>query len=268
MFLDKDEIKINNEFVKKGYIVRKIEDLESKNYINNIFINFMKNKIDLKSLGLIDKDILNNFHKFIKVKDLNKFRVALIHYLNQDKLIREKYFQLGKKYLYAITGNELVMQKRINLSIQFPKDKSSLLPIHSDTWSGDSPYEVVLWVPLVNCYLTKSMYILPPKYLSEVNKFFSRKGYNVDSEKVFKQFKKKVEWVDIKSDEILIFNQNLPHGNVVNLESETRWSLNCRFKSIFSPYGDKKIGEFFEPITLRAISQIGMNYKYPNESKS
>ena len=67
---------------------------------------------------------------------------------------------------------------------------------------------------------------------------------------------------------ILIFNQNLPHGNVVNLESETRWSLNCRFKSVFSPYGDKKIGEFFEPITLRAISKIGMNYKYPNESKS
>ena len=127
MFLDKDEIKINNEFVKKGYIVRKIEDLESKNYINNIFINFIKNKIDLKSLGLIDKDILNNFHKFIKVKDLNKFRVALIHYINQDKLIREKYFQLGKKYLYAITGNELVMQKRINLSIQFPKDKSCLV---------------------------------------------------------------------------------------------------------------------------------------------
>ena len=35
-----------------------------------------------------------------------------------------------------------------------------------------------------------------------------------------------------------------------------------------TPDGDKKIGEFFEPITLRAISQIGMNYKYPDESKS
>ena len=36
-----------------------------------------------------------------------------------------------------------------------------------------------------------------------------------------------------------------------------------RFKSIFSPYGDKKIGEFFEPITLRPASKIGMNYKLP-----
>tara|TARA_B110000211_G_scaffold234258_1_gene303163 strand:- start:4946 stop:5755 length:810 start_codon:yes stop_codon:yes gene_type:complete len=269
MFLEDNEIKINKEFTEKGYIVRKIKNLDYKNYINSIFINFIKKKINLKELkNLSDNDILNNFHKFMEVKDLNKFRVDLIHHINKDKLIREKYFQLGKEYLYLIAGNELVMQKRINLSIQLPNDKSSLLPIHSDTWSGDSPYEVVLWIPLVNCYSTKSMYILPPKYLPEINKSFSNGIYDGDSEKIFKKFKKKVEWINIKINEVLIFNQNLPHGNVVNLEPETRWSLNCRFKSIFSPYGDKKIGEFFEPITLRAISQIGMNYKYPDESKS
>jgi hypothetical protein len=55
----------------------------------------------------------------------------------------------------------------------------------------------------------------------------------------------------------------LPHGNIVNKELETRWSMNCRFKSIFSPYGDKKIGEFFEPITLRVASEIGINYNLP-----
>ena len=55
----------------------------------------------------------------------------------------------------------------------------------------------------------------------------------------------------------------LPHGNRVNFEKETRWSLNCRFKGVFTPYGDKKIGEFFEPITLRPVSKQGMNYKLP-----
>ena len=43
-----------------------------------------------------------------------------------------------------ILGNELAMQIRINLSIQLPKDDSSLLPIHSDVWSGDSPFESVV----------------------------------------------------------------------------------------------------------------------------
>ena len=44
--------------------------------------------------------------------------------------------------LNKIIGNELVMQKNINLSIQLPKDESSLLPIHSDTWSGTLPLKV------------------------------------------------------------------------------------------------------------------------------
>ena len=68
---------------------------------------------------------------------------------------------------------------------------------------------------------------------------------------------------ELKAGEVLIFNQNLPHGNRVNQESETRWSMNCRFKSVFTPYGDKKIGEFFEPVTLKAASRVGMNYRFP-----
>ena len=60
------------------------------------------------------------------------------------------------------------MQLRINLSIQMPNDDSSLLPIHSDVWSGDSPFESVIWLPLVNCYKTKSIYLLN-KTLTENN---------------------------------------------------------------------------------------------------
>jgi len=62
----------------------------------------------------------------------------------------------------------------------------------------------------------------------------------------------------------LIFNQIYPHGNVVNKENETRWSMNCRFKSLFSPYKDKKIGEFFEPITMRPVTKVAMSYKLPS----
>ena len=56
-----------------------------------------------------------------------------------------------------------MMQKSLNLSIQFPKDDSSLLPIHSDVWSGDHLLRSICGY-LVDCYKTKSMYILKPKY--------------------------------------------------------------------------------------------------------
>ena len=39
--------------------------------------------------------------------------------------------------------------------------------------------------------------------------------------------------------------------------------MNCRFKGVFTPYADKRIGEFFEPITLRPASRVGLTYALP-----
>ena len=38
--------------------------------------------------------------------------------------------------------------------------------------------------------------------------------------------------------------------------------MNVRFKSALSPYADKRLGEFFEPITIRAATTVGMNYQF------
>ena len=81
------------------------------------------------------------------------------------------------------------MQLRINLSIQMPKDDSSLLPIHSDVWSGDSPFEGVIWIPLVDCYKTKSMYILPPSKYKKIQRLFLQKQSS-SSEQIFKKIKR------------------------------------------------------------------------------
>ena len=172
------------------------------------------------------------------------------------------YFRLARQYLEILVGNELAMQLRINLSIQLPGDSSSLLPVHADTWSGDSAFEVVVWVPLVDCYKTKAMYILPPIAANKLSQQFVERAGN-NSDELYNSIKNDVKWLEVKYGEVLIFNQALPHGNCINDELETRWSMNCRFKGVFTPYGDKKIGEFFEPITLRAASITGMEYQLP-----
>jgi sporadic carbohydrate cluster 2OG-Fe(II) oxygenase len=161
-----------------------------------------------------------------------------------------------------LVGNELAMQLRVNLSIQFPDDDSSLLPVHADTWSGDSPYEVVVWLPIVSCYGTKAMYLLPPSKAAELNEDFTNRA-GKSSEDLYHAIKNEVNWLEVKYGEVLVFDQALPHGNRVNKETETRWSMNCRFKGVFTPYGDKKLGEFFDPITLRAATKTGMSYKLP-----
>ena len=261
-FLSHNEISVSKEFERNGFIIADIKDKKLIHEIRKLFSNFIKKKIQINK-KISDHDLLNNFHKKIKPKDLNNFRLKIINDVNKIKTLRKNYYDLSKEYLNILLGNELAMQLRVNLSIQLPKDNSSLLPLHSDVWSGDSPYETVVWVPLVNCYRTKSMFILPPQKFKNLQKNLIKTKKKISIDSIYDFIKKDLIWINIKFGQVLIFNQCLPHGNTINKEKETRWSLNCRFKSIFSPYKDKKIGEFFEPITLRKISEIGSKYKYP-----
>jgi len=157
----------------------------------------------------------------------------------------------------------LAMQSRVNLSIQLPEDNSSLLSVHADTWSGDSPFEIVVWLPLVDCFNTKSMFFLPPKAADNLSDNF-KLHVQGSSEELYNAIKNDVSWIKINYGEVLLFNQSYPHGNRVNKEGETRWSMNCRFKGLFTPYNDKKIGEFFEPITIRPVTKASFNYKLPS----
>ena len=99
--------------------------------------------------------------------------------------------------------------------------------------------------------------------LTNLNQNFNNKSVT-NSEELYESIIDDVKQLEVSYGEVLIFNQALPHGNRINKESETRWSMNCRFKGLFTPYKDKKIGEFFEPITMRAASRVSMNYKLPS----
>jgi len=261
MFLTKEELDLTEEYLRQGYIIRPVADREALEWIRHKIFNLSKKDITNDTPTEVNY-CLNHIHESITIGQLNDFRLKMIVGINAESEFREQYFNLARPYLDTLVGNELSMQLRINLSIQFPGDESSLLPVHADTWSGDSPFEVVVWIPLVDCYGSKSMYILSPQHNKRIEKTFAL-GIGDSSEDLYQSISDEVKWLEIKYGEVVIFNQALPHGNRVNTENETRWSMNCRFKSVFTPYGDKKLGEFFEPVTLRAASKMGMDYKLP-----
>ena len=169
-FLSKKENDLSNKFILNGYTIINVENKKSLNYIYKTILKATKNYLNTKK-----KIDLNYIHKIISVDDLNDFRLKIIDSISDDKLARYHYFNLARESIYSLVGNELMMQKSINLSIQFPNDNNSLLPIHSDVWSGDSPYEINLWLPLVDCYKTKSMYILEQKNYDFFEKIVKKK---------------------------------------------------------------------------------------------
>tara|TARA_R110000868_G_scaffold245503_4_gene502067 strand:+ start:383 stop:1198 length:816 start_codon:yes stop_codon:yes gene_type:complete len=262
-FYTEHEREISHQFLRDKYLITPAEDMTSLHEIRKKVAQEAAAAINHPMPG--DDEIesfLNNIHQMVSIEQLNDVRLKVIAGMNRDPWFRKAYFKAGRAALMSLAGNELAMQRRVNLSIQFPNDDSSLLPVHADVWAGDSPFEVVMWVPLVDCYATKSMYITDAAVDEKMQVDFS--GFkNKSSEDLYQSIKDDVKFLDVPFGSILLFSQNVMHGNRINIENETRWSMNCRFKSILTPYHGKKMGEFFEPIVVRPLTRLGLDYRFP-----
>lgn len=260
-FFRRDEAEIAESFLAAGHIIRPAEDREALDRIQRFVADTAAARLGVDSPN-DPTAFLDTIHERVSVADLNDFRLAVFRAMNDEDWLRPAYFAVARSAIESVVGNELCMQRRVNLSIQLPRDDSSLLPVHADVWSGDSPYEIVLWIPMVDCRDTKSMYIAPPDYDARVQARF-KEFEGRTAEDLWSDIEPHVSFLTVPYGHYLLFTQNIMHGNRVNVEPTTRWSMNCRFKSVMSPYADKRLGEFFEPITLRPATRLGLDYALP-----
>ena len=256
-----------NNLQKKGYLIHKPKNkfplLQLRKYlITGILKNFPELKKKLTDINDENK-FLNNFNKYVKINKLNNLRLKIYNHIN-SKIFQNNYYEVAKDILNEVVGNELAMQKKINISIQFPNDPDSLLPMHSDIYAGESPFEVVVWIPMVDVYSSKSMFITNPKKNKKLNKQFNNSTKETINS-LYKKNKKDFKFIKINFGEILIFSPIILHGNTINKTTETRFSFNCRFKSLLSPYDVKikshrTIPHFFKPLNIKPMTKIGFTY--------
>lgn len=262
-YLLADDAALADEFAKQGFVVRSAENRDALDAIRMKTASAAASALSLPSPEDPDA-FLNGIHSHVDAAGLNNLRMSVIESLLADPDFHLNYFNCARGLLESLVGNELAMQRNVAVSVQLPNDDSSLLPLHSDAWGSEcSPFEVVLWIPLVDCYDTKSMYLLPPepnaKWVSQV-KNFKEDGV----EGLYKSIEPELTWVNIKYGEVLVFTPSVMHGNRINKTDETRWSFNIRFKGLFTPYSGKRLGEYFMPISLKPASRVGLEFEMPD----
>jgi sporadic carbohydrate cluster 2OG-Fe(II) oxygenase len=262
-FQSTEDTALAEEFLASAYVIRDVEDRAALDQLRREIVLAAARTIN-HPVPDDDGAFLDNLHRILPVEKLNDLRLALYREFNGKKWFRPTYFRIARKLVESLVGNELAMQNRINFSIQMPGDRTSLLDIHADVFAGETPYQVVQWLPLVDVRGTKSMFILPRPKSEAVTarlKDFSEGGMAA----VYEAVKSDAIWLDIPYGKVLVFSPNVLHGNVLNDEATTRWSLNCRFTGLFTPYGvgDRSLGAYYSPITPRAVSRIGMAYREP-----
>ena len=214
-FRDNQELASSHTYNKEGYIIE---------------------KADLQYLELIKHDIERSFHEFAniagkEVKELenahlsisneksNDLRLHIMKNLYQNTRFHRNYYNAAKNIIHSLCGNELAMQKRPGLSINLPQNKNDVLPIHADTWNGVSPFELNIWIPLVNCRDSMCLYILKrDSYKCRLNE--TKELLRLTSDELFNELRDDLTWIPIEYGEILAFDQSLLHG-LFQTKSET-----------------------------------------------
>lgn len=254
---------LESEFLQQGYVIRPVDNRDALDELRREVARLVCAHLNRETPGDVGA-FLNEIHRLVSVPDLNPLRLAVYRAMNDKSWFRPTYFALARSVIEGLVGNELAMQNRVNLSIQFPEDDSSLLDLHADVFGGETPFQVVEWLPLVDCHRTKSMFILPAPKTSEITPRLSEIG-DGGMARLYDMVEKDLVWLDVPYGTALVFSPNCLHGNIINREPQTRWSMNCRFTGLFTPYtsDEKKIGSYYLPITTRPVSRVGMNYRPP-----
>ncbi len=159
-FVRPDEQALADEFAANGYVVRPVDDRDALDELRRHIAQIVCDQLKIQLPNDID-EFLNHVERVLPIEKLNEVRLNTYRKMNATSWFRPTYFGLARSTIETLVGNELAMQNRVNLSIQLPKDNSSLLAIHADAFGGETPFQVVEWLPLVDCYKTKSMFILP-----------------------------------------------------------------------------------------------------------
>ena len=242
-------MKILDYFEKKGFAIIDID----KKYQNKL--SKLKKFIEKEtSKNLINKNnfSLEKFHRYkLKNDSLNKFRLNTIKKINSKKNLKIDIYNSISKILDKCLGPDIIVQKNINLVILQPKDKDRA-PFHKDA-PANSNYEIVVWIPLVDCYKTMGMYVFEANKQKKIIKFLNKNN----SLNKLNTFSKKEGFLpDIKFGQILIFCTNNYHYIPINNEKNTRWSLNLRYKNLFTKYGTKNLLDFYEILKLSPLTKL------------
>jgi len=193
-----------------------------------------------------DEALLNHAHSLLNLDDVaaNTLVIETIRHYGQQLDMAEVVYSACKPFLDAILGPDIASQTNPNIVFQYPGSQR-FSELHTDA-PANSEYELVAWAPLVDCYSTKSFYIVDFANTRRLLRLY-REGNEFSS---WGQFRdaciSSSTLIEVKFGTVLFFSTMLLHGSVINETNESRWSLNTRYKSLFAPCGLKDPFAFYK----------------------
>ena len=249
---------MNSTFKTNGFEIIPADDLSALNNFQKLIRDTSHKLIGEKTNGVVIDD-LNSLHKAFKSpEDANSFRLKLTSQLSNQVDTGTKVFEIFRTKLEPLVGPDVLVQKTPNLVFQ-PPEYPIPTELHRDA-PANSPYEVVVWLPFVDCFDTKSMYVLDREHSQIAAEYIKQ---NPDDKNGFDEILlEHAALMEVPYGCALIFWSGLFHGSIINKESESRLSMNIRYKNLFSPTGLKDQLRYFNVLQTSQLTELGLDFQH------
>ena len=246
---------ISRSFTEAGYAILEAEDKKLLDNSRRLIAQFLRDKYSITTQD--DEALLNRIHAHTRLDDTtaNELVMNTIRHYSQHLDMSEAVYDASKSFIDAVIGPDIASQKHPNIVFQYPFSQR-YSELHTDA-PANSEYEIVAWAPLVNCYGTKSFYIVDHvntlKLLQQFNEnqYPSWEAFRADA--IAHSIK-----IEIRFGQILFFSTSLLHGSLINNTDESRWSLNTRYKNLFAPCGLKDPFTFYKVFRTSPLTQLAL----------
>jgi len=201
---------------------------------------------------------LSRIHDVLSGSALNEFRIACFDELNRNPWV-EWFYKDCSELVAKLIGPDFCIQSKLNLSIVPPRDRSSQLPIHSDSWAGDSPFQLNFWFPLTDAVGDSGIYIVDPDCTLDAMQYLQVNGRLPPIKKRSRMT------VAARVGDVIVFNPALLHGSGLNTSTKTRLSLNLRVKNFFAPdfsaqFPDRNSASYYAHTVLSDATKFGVRF--------
>jgi len=244
------------DFEEFGYCIVPADDRAELDQLRTDVRDALYDQLKVKT-GDVRNDLDQVHYHCESSAEIDRLRLAITPMIAEKSMANRRIFAAFQSKLTSLVGQDVLAQRVPNVVLQ-PPNHPTPTELHRDA-PANSPYEVVVWLPLVDCHDSKSMYILNRESTRTALDLHRLNPNDVEAFEGLLDARAKL--VDVPYGSALLFWSALFHGSQVNTESETRVSLNTRYKHLFAPLGMKDPFRYFEILQTTELTRLGLSFQ-------
>ncbi len=214
-----------------------------------------------------DATDLQRLHETVPLSEISPLTQRLIRETEQPAF-REMACGFVREVVRPILQADVALQRFFNIRIMLPDRQDMIIAFHNGTWYGHGLGETTIWMPLTQAEETNSLQVIDREASRKINANAIENRWRHDQ--LQQACLAQARPVSLVPGQVLLFQQENLHGNVMNQTGRTRVSIDFRVAVAGGALHRKLVGGYFDlldaPASAPARASDGVCISYVNNN--